>query len=152
MSELTKIYGCIEGAFGSTHDWNALYLRNQEVIKALPLQDTWPPLVRSMFAVPMPGNGSIKRIDFYRIQMIHFGASFNHFADVWSLWLAKFESLLKQLYWHRVQLHLSVELYGAYEYLWEVSSEVVQGFYTEAPTPPQDWCFTGGPRSFEQET
>ena len=90
MSELATVYGCIEGASGRSQMWNALHLWNYDVINALPAHDEWPPLNSGMFAVPM-GDGT--RMDFYRVQMIHFGASFNHFSDAWSTWLEKFENL-----------------------------------------------------------
>ena len=144
MSELTTIHGAIYGAFGSTKDWRGLYLLNKNAIDALPEIDEWPPLVRSFFSVPM----SDTKPGFFRIQMIHFGCSFNHFSDDWSVWLEKFEKLISRMYWHKVRLHLEVEIWGKYDYLWKVSGEQIQRYYETPPKSPTTWEFSGGPREF----
>lgn len=148
MSELTTLYGSIEGAFGSTDDWHGLYSKNKEAIDSLPETDDWPPLTRNIFTVPKEPTNANKNPGFYRIQMIHFAASFNNFGDVWDTWLDKFENLLKQLYWHKSHLHLSIETYGRYDYHWEVRTEDIHKFYLKPPVSVAKWDFSGGPRNF----
>jgi hypothetical protein len=145
MSEEATLYGCIIGTHGTTADWYGLYPLNKAAIDALPEEDDWPPLVRSLFAVPMdyerPGTA------FYRSQMIHFGASFNHFSEFWHLWLAKFEALLRRLYWWEAYLHLDMEIHGRFEYRWRVVPGSIP-FFLDPPQPTTEWMFEGGPRDF----
>jgi hypothetical protein len=147
MSEQCTIYGCIEGAWRPNDD--VFYFKNKEVIDALPEQDEWPPLNRGMFGVPMPISSEYP--GFYRVQVIHFGTSINHFDLDWAEWLEKFENLLRQMYWFRAHVHIDLQsaARGRHEYLWEVTGEAAQRFYLETPLPVNEWTFTGGPRIFE---
>jgi hypothetical protein len=145
MSEEATLYGCIVGTHGTTTDWYGLYPLNKAVIDALPEEDDYPPLVRSLFTVPMD-YGRVGTA-FSRSQMIHFGASFNHFSDHWHLWLAKLEALLGRMYWREAFLHLDVEMYGRHEYRWRVAPGSVP-FFLDPPRPTTEWTFEGGPRDF----
>ena len=147
MSELSIIHGCIYGAFGGTKNFYVLYPLNLDVISKLPEEDEWPPLTQKLFSVPM----DYKSPGFYRIQTIHFGASFNNLSDVWNIWLEKFETLIKHMYWQKVHLHLDMEMYGEYDYLWQTSSNVIHGFSKDLPQPVSDWSFSGGPRNFNEK-
>lgn len=147
MSEESRIYGCIIGSHGSTADWYGLYPLNHATVAALPAVDDYPPLTRGIFTVPMdfgrPGSA------FYREQVIHFGASFKHMSEFWHLWLAKFEELLRRLYWSEARLHLQMELYGNYDYRWRaVWSGDTPSWYLSPPEPTGQWKFEGGPRDF----
>ncbi len=78
--------------------------RNRGIITALPAQDQSPsPLARGMFALPIWNSGL--RVD----QVIPFGGSFDDDTmsrEWWDIWLGKFESLLRKLYWKSVVLHM----------------------------------------------
>jgi hypothetical protein len=143
VSEEATVYGCIMGMHGSTANWYGLYPLNRAVIEGLPEGDDYPPLTRSLFTVPMdygkPGGG------FYRRQIIHFGASFNHLSDFWHIWLTKFEALLRRLYWVEAHLHLDIELYGQHAYAWRALSTP---FFLDPPALTTEWHFQGGPRDF----
>ena len=145
MSDETRVYGCVEGAWRFSD--KALYVKNKEAIDALPEEDEWPPLDRGIFAVPMPKSQA--KPGFHRTQMIHFGISFKNFNPYWAEWLEKFEMLLKQMYWYEVHLHLDMETRGEFDYLWTVDREITGRFLLEPPLPVNEWSFTGGPRFFE---
>lgn len=146
MSEQTVLYGCIHGAFGTRSNFNSIYQLNYQAVQLLPNQDEWPPLVQSMFSVPT----SYVETGFYRIQPIHFGASFNHFSDDWPIWLEKFENLLTKMYWLKVNLHLEVELVGKFHYRWKIKIEQIDRLHQDPPLPISDWTFKGGPRDFNK--
>ena len=149
MSELMTLYGCIKGAFGSRQDFYGLYKKNKVIIDNLPETDDLPPLTRNIFTVPLDYSTPEGKPGFYRVQMIHFGASFNNLSNLWNQWLEKFERLLKRLYWYEANIHLDVELYGSYHYIWKVNTEEIQRFYEKPPIPVGKWTFSGGPRSFD---
>jgi hypothetical protein len=146
VSEEARVYGCIVGIHGSTADWYGLYRLNHAAVEALPSEDDYPPLTRGMLTVPMdfgrPGTA------FYREQLIHFGASFNHLSEYWHLWLAKFEGLLRQLYWSEVRVHLQLELHDAYDYRWRAAWDGTPPWLRSPPEPTAEWRFEGGPRDF----
>ena len=147
MSEESRVYGCIVGFPGPTSDWHGVYPLNQAVVDSLPTEDDYPPLTRGIFTVPMdygrPGSA------FYREQVLHFGASFSHLSDSWPVWLAKFEALLRRLYWYEAWLHLHTELHGTHEYHWRaVWPGDSPPWYRSPPQPTTEWPFEGGPREF----
>ena len=145
MSDECYLYGAILGAFGTVRDWHSLYERNADTIASLPDEDSEPPLTRGMFCRPArPGDAGL-----YRYQVIHFGASFNGFADDWHHWLEKFEGLLKKLYWFSVHLHLHAGVQGGeHDYRWEVKRDQLDRMRRPEPVPPGLWEFSGGPRRF----
>ena len=151
VEEESLVYGCIVGPPGSSADWYGLYPRNKSMIDALPIADSYPPLTRGIFTVPMdygqPGTA------FYRQQVIHFGASFSHLSEFWHLWIAKFEELLRGLHWSEARVHLENELYGSFEYRWEAvwtGDEIP--WHRVPPQPTSHWSFQGGPRDFRAAT
>ncbi len=143
MSEEAMLYGCVVGTHSTTANWYGLYPLNRAVIDSLPEEDGYPPLTRGMFAAPAGDDRSGP--GFYRHQMIHFGASFNHFSEDWHLWLEKFEALLQRLYWREAYLHLEIEFHGRHEYHW---SAAAAPFYDDPPRPTAEWTFEGRPRDF----
>jgi hypothetical protein len=144
MSELCVVYGCIHGAHGSTSTWYDLYSRNAEAIARLPTEDVSPELTRSLFAVPEEPLGP----GFFRRQIIHFGASYNHLAEEWHQWLDKFEALLRELYWFEAHVHADLGLHGRYHYRWTLPDGNEVPFYADPPATVATWSFEGGPRSF----
>jgi hypothetical protein len=91
MSEPSWVYGCIiyTGAPSMIQQYCEL---NKAAIEKLPDKIEWQSnlLTRNMFTVPMPQEDG-----FYRHQMIHFAASYNHFDFYWQTWFKNFEALLK---------------------------------------------------------
>lgn len=147
MSEESRVYGCIIGTHGATTGWYSLYSLNRAAVDVLPAEDAYPALTREVFTVPMdfgrPGSA------FYREQVIHFGASFNHLSQSWHLWLEKFEALLRRLYWSESRLHLQMELIGSYDYRWLADwSGDAAPWLRSPPEPTAQWIFEGGPRDF----
>jgi len=145
VSHEVTLYGAIFGSPGPTSSFYWLYVKNREVLGCLPARDSWPPLERTFCTIPMNAG----KPGFHRTQMIHFGLSFENFEQGWSIWLQKFESLLREMYWTQVRLHLESELHGAFDYGWDATTEALEGFQQTPPVPVRDWTFRGGPRSFE---
>jgi hypothetical protein len=145
MTQQTIIYGYIQGAEWMSSDLRKLHRLNREVIANLPEKDTFPYLTRSMFAIPgdEPEQGT------YRSQIIHFAASMKEAELQWKKWLEKFEALLRKLYWFNAKVHLRAEVIGDFDYEWTVDANQIVLFLKDAPKPPTNWFFDGGPRSFE---
>jgi hypothetical protein len=145
MSEQGMLFGCIYGGgpIGSPSHME-FYEHNRHVIAALPQKVNWQQeilVVGNMFTVPMPDWDG-----FYRYQMIHFGASFDHLDSDWETFITQFESLLKDLFWFETYLYMQAELAQSYtEYHWE--AEVTPMFETP-PRTIQEWEFRGGRREF----
>jgi hypothetical protein len=114
------------------------------VILHLPLNDEWPFLTCQMFKVPFerPHDGT------YRNQVIHIGASMKWLELDWPQWVAKFEALLRRMYWFSAVVHLSPEWGGRFDYRWEAERSDVDGFLASPPRPVTHWRFTGGPMRF----
>ena len=119
---------------------------NLQTLSALPEEDTWPFLSRSMFS---SSTNSIQTT--YRSQIIHFGASFKQIEGSWEAWLTKFEALLRNMYWYEVHLHLSSEAWNAssFHYVWKDEDEE-KAIYPNRADPVVRWTFSGGPRTFRR--
>lgn len=117
--------------------------QNLQAISALPEEDTWPFLSRSMFS---SSRNSIQTT--YKSQIIHFGASFKEIEWAWEEWLMKFEALLRKMYWDEVHLHLISEAWNAssFHYIWKDDDE--KAIYPDHADPVDRWTFSGGPRTF----
>ena len=139
MSAECQLYGKISGAHGGTSNWWELYPINRKVIESLPNEDEFPPLVRDMFKLPTSPEQNSPIL--YRNQVIHFGASFNHFDVAYDDWLKKFESLLSKLYWYEAVVHIEMELFGAFEFHWKATLESIRNFGIENPEPVNKWDF-----------
>ena len=144
MPSETTIYGALFGSPGPVESPYWLYVNNRKALGYLPASDSWPPLDRTFCTIPMTTGKS----GFYRTQMIHFALSFEDFEPVWPVWLAKFESLISELYWTKIRLHLESEAYGSFDYCWDATEEAVAGFSASPPQSVRDWVFSGGPREF----
>jgi hypothetical protein len=145
MTEQSIIYGYIQGAEWMSSDPRKLHRLNRQIIENLPVKDTFPYLTRSMFSIP----GDDIEQGTFRSQIIHFAASMREAESQWRVWLEKFESLLKKLYWFNAMVHLRAEVMGDYEYEWTVDAGQIVHMLKDPPQPPAKWYFEGGPRSFE---
>jgi hypothetical protein len=140
MGHQTVVYGVVIGAHLGFHaDRHRLHHENVRAIEALPIEDDWPPLVRSMFTVT---DG------FYKSQAIHFGASFKELEWSWELWLDKLETLLASLFWDDVRLHLVTEAVGEWTYQYTLLDTPYDAWASEPPSQPSAWALEGGPRDF----
>jgi hypothetical protein len=143
MSEQGTLFGCIYGGglIGSPKSMD-FYQHNQRVIAELPEKINWREknlVVRHMFTVPMPDKDG-----FYRLQMIHFAASFNHLDLYWESWIIGFENLLKNLFWFESYTYMQAELsQSCNAYHWQADPAPM--FKTPRETI-QTWTFTGGTR------
>lgn len=145
MTQQSIVYGFIQGAEWMHSDIRKLDRLNRQIIAALPEKDRFPYLTRAMFAIPgdEPEQGT------YRSQIIHFAASMKEVEREWKKWLEKFEALLRKLYWFNAKVHLRAEVIGDFEYEWTVDANQIVHFLQDAPKPPTNWFFDGGPRSFD---
>lgn len=142
MSHENILYGRITGANGRSENWYDLYKRNVEQLNLLPQETEWPPLVRSMFNEPLVAAGPT----FHRAQMITVAASLKNLDDGdLRLWLEKFESLLKKLYWFDAVVHLEMETYGKFEFRWTATQDSIRKMRTDSPQPVQEWTFSSFP-------
>jgi hypothetical protein len=138
MGHEAIIYGRIEGAhweFGERFSWT--YELNQVAIASIPLADKWPWLVQGMFALPSPWP-----MGTYRSQIIHFGASIKDAPgeeEVWDSFTAKFEAVLRTLYWWSAVLHLETDFIPHRIYKWVPTRVACSRILDDPPHPVTDW-------------
>lgn len=135
MSHHTIIYGRITGATWNTEDYYKLHRLNKEIINNLPENDPeFPWINRSMFSIP---NEQGVFID----QVINFGASYRTLEYEWGLWIPKFESNLKKLFWYDVTIHAEFEVMGTFQYNWEINYDLIgeNNWLKENPEPIGEW-------------
>lgn len=146
MAHHTIIYGHICGAFGRVgDDYYKLHELNKNIINSLPENDDseYPWINRSMFSIP-------NKQGVFRDQVITFGASYKTLEYNWHIWLEKFETILKQLYWYDVTIHASFEVFGDYTYEWLIKvDQAHNNWFKEIPEPALNWEYeSDGPRTF----
>jgi hypothetical protein len=145
MSAEGTIYGCIFGGglLGSAHDFT--FQHNKDVIERLPNQFEQRQnfVLRQMFSVPQLSD--FPKGGFYRSQMIHFAASYNHLDTMWKQWLQEFEDLLTKLYWHEAYVHVYAEMYMEADYSWKADTTPL---FENLPKTIQKWEFSGGVRDW----
>lgn len=139
MSHETVIYGFIEGATWRANSYRLLQERNLVTLSALPAEDSWPPLARSMFSSPddKPLSGT------HRAQIITLGASMKNveFGELGD-WTEKLEPLLKRLHWFRATVHMLTEVMGDFRLEYEVSARILESYSTDQPQPTDEWVRT----------
>ncbi|WP_079201591.1 MULTISPECIES: hypothetical protein [Pseudomonas] len=115
MESESIVYGCIRDWPSDSPAQSRLRREiNHQVLGELPADEAWPFLGREMFAFcQQPEEG------LYQTQVIHFGASYRAVEYEWSLWVERFETLLKRLYWASAVVHLETELSGTHTFRWE---------------------------------
>jgi hypothetical protein len=110
------VYGCIKHfPFGDPDARRRSCEHNARALAALPDADGWPFLCREMFSVP----GDDVLTGQYKTQVIHFGMSYRAVEYEWEHWLAKFEALLKDMYWVTAVVHLETEFAGHHTFVWD---------------------------------
>lgn len=116
MDQETLVYGVIRDV--PSNDTRFLLnsrLVNCDAILSLTDLDSFPYLTTSMFSIPTEEleQGT------YHTQVIHFAASYQAVEYHWEAWIAKFEHLLKQMYWVSATVHLETELSGNHTFQWD---------------------------------
>lgn len=115
MDQETFVYGVIKDApMGNRTQQAQSRMTNAAALAALYEDDSFPHLSRSMFAYP---DDSLER-GTYQTQIIHFAASYQAVEYHWEQWMAKFEALLKQMYWVSATVYLETELSGKHTFQW----------------------------------
>ncbi len=116
MDQETIVYGIIKDVPSNDHGFLLRSrLVNCDAILDLNDMDTFPYLTSSMFSIPAEEleQGT------YQTQVIHFAASYQAVEYHWEQWMAKFEALLKRMYWVSATVHLDTELSGKHSFFWE---------------------------------
>ena len=109
-----------------------------DVLNRLSTTDDWPPLVRGMFALP-----AAWPVGTYRQQVIHFGGSFkDESIGLGTLWVGKFEGLLRQLYWLTAVVHVETEIGLPRVWRWTPTDAALARLGTGDPPPMDDWVRT----------
>jgi hypothetical protein len=142
MGHVSIVYGIIIGAPSKIPDYHKLQHLNNKVLASLPENDNFPWVTKNMFHFQDPENieGT------YREQIIAFAASYKEIEYEWEVWLEKFESVLKQLYWISAKIHLETDFRGSYVYEWVFDINQTDNWTSDNPTPTSIWTFEGGPR------
>lgn len=145
MAHHSIIHGYIKGPSWKTKNYYKLHQLNTKTLEELPnLDRNYPWINQSMFNVP-------NEQGVFRDQVITFGASYKTLEYEWHLWLEKFETVLRKLYWLNVNIHAEFEIMGSYNYHWSLSNEEKSRCLFDEPTPIKNWLFEStGPRSFEE--
>lgn len=137
MGHEVAIYGWIEGACGDAEKYGVLQELNAGVLSRLPESDSWPWLVRGIFALPAPWPQGT-----YRSQAIHFGMTLkdepcsNDWRDDW---LGKFEAVLRQLHWYSATAHILREIDVSETYAWTPTPGAIAMLAADPPGPTADW-------------
>lgn len=72
----------------------------------------------------------------FQTQVIHFGMSYRAVEYEWEHWIAKFESLLKNMYWVNAVVHLETELSGFHTFVWDSAD----AYHTPSDAPLRVRC------------
>lgn len=116
LEQESIVYGVIRDVASEGGDFLQRSRRvNSEAILSLGDFDDFPHLTTSMFAIPVEEleQGT------YQTQVIHFAASYQAVEYYWEQWLAKFEALLKRMYWVTATVHLETRLSGNHTFQWD---------------------------------
>jgi hypothetical protein len=116
MEQESIVYGCIKGLApeGNEDLQRRASLTNRGVMRTLPNADDLVLLSRDMFALPPDADPARTHTE-----VLHFGASYVGVEYEWDIWLAEFESMLRQMYWVSATVHLETELSGMHTFTWE---------------------------------
>lgn len=75
-------------------------------------QDEWPFLTSTMFSYTSAPQ--------YRVEIVHFAASYKDILGAWSEWSSKFESLLSRLSFAQAKVFVEDEYFGDFIARWTV--------------------------------
>lgn len=138
MGHEAIVYGRIVGEgwrigeqFTRTHDLN------REALGAVQQDDDWPWVVRGVFALPAPYPQGT-----YRCQIIHFGLSIKddpNDRSIWDVWLAKFEGVLRLLYWSSAVAHIATDFEPPRAVEWIPTDAAMDRLYEDPPQPIAEW-------------
>ncbi|MFA7554363.1 MAG: hypothetical protein WCY88_08945 [Spongiibacteraceae bacterium] len=120
MIQESVVYGCIKDLLLSDNTQEAQQhrLNNQKVMMSLPSIEDWPLLSREMFSMPV----QVVSGDDAHTDVMHFGTSYKGVEHEWEMWIQKFESMLKSMYWVSATVHLETEYNGRHTFTWEPES------------------------------
>lgn len=120
MEQEAVVYGCIKTPSSSASNEQYRHrMTNRRAILALPtMNQSWGFLSQDIFKLPP----SATQLYPYHTDVIHFGASYQAIESQWKQWVTEFESLLKQMYWSSVAVHLNTEFSGTHDFTWETST------------------------------
>ena len=135
MGHETLLYGFIAGS--QSREIRRLQQRNEAILAALPEEDGYPYLTRSMFSFAGP-----KQVQgTYRTHVFHFGGSISG-LDVGGVptWVGKFEGLLSRLYWCEAAAHIWTDyIDGCYFFWWKWKEEIMATYESGDPQPTTKW-------------
>lgn len=114
MNDESIVYGYIKNTSGVSDTLNAQIVNRKALIQ-LPTLDACSILSREIFSTPSGRSNS----DRFQSSIIHFAAAYDGIEYEWGLWVAKFESLLQQMCWNTVVVHLETELSGVHTFTWD---------------------------------
>lgn len=118
MDQETIVYGIIKDAVLEDRQLQRqARLKNCDALLQLSEVDSFPYLTGSMFSIP----AAELEQGTYHTQVIHFAASYQAVEYYWEKWMAKFEALLRSMYWVSVTVHLDTELSGKHTFIWEAA-------------------------------
>jgi len=137
MGQQSNVYGVIDCFKGQRGEINSDEL-NRVAIAELPERDSWPFLVRGMFATTSSEQVTID----YMYRLMHFAASYKEVEFDWASWLAKFEHFLTRVDGMTATVHLETGLVGDHTYEWVRDTATINVW------PPR-WAFQGGVRDFK---
>jgi len=121
MSQESIVYGCIKDVVFADDADLARQRRdqNRQVLASLPSAESWPLISREMFA--LPPNAIV--VDDLHTDVVPFGNSYKGVEYEWEQWIARFESLLKKMFWVSATVHLETELSGTHTFTWSTDDE-----------------------------
>jgi hypothetical protein len=110
---------------------------NDAAIKALPTDDSYPPLCQSLFAI----TGDDSHHGAFREQrLIFFAGHFNYFHKDLPRWLDKFEALLRTVFWISAEVHVEGGVAGpALALKYRIAQGTGAKYHVHPPRLPMDW-------------
>jgi hypothetical protein len=105
LGHVTRLHGYI-------FNWLRHEEDNRARLAALPeTEEDAAPLTRDMFASA--------GLSYDAAQFIAFARGYNGVEQHWVEWRAKFEALLRTMYWNEAHVYLETEQWGIYHFWWE---------------------------------
>lgn len=140
MGERTTISGHIQEPWytpGGDAQLRAFRNANSRVLRSLPVVDQWPFFHRGMFVRSRQGRrgGSSS----FRGTVVYFGGSFSSLYQDIDKWKAKFEAMLRSMYWEHAALLVVTEWMGIHHYVWRPTSEAERAMFSVTPQPIGNW-------------